>query len=87
VVRWKTLIDRTYSRYTKISDKEIYFIVAAADGRKQTLEKTVEGFRGFTSCLPGAREKGIIYRTGAWKAGDIKSSQAMIKAYEMGKKV
>ncbi len=83
----KTLIDRTYSRYTKISDKEMYFIVTAADGRKPAMERTLEGFRGFTSCLPGAREKGIIYGTGAWKAGDIKGSQAMIQAYEMGKKV
>jgi multimeric flavodoxin WrbA len=83
----KTLIDRTYSRYTKISNKEMYFIVTAADGRKQAMERTLEGFRGFTSCLHGAREKGIIYGTGAWKEGDIKGSQAMTQAYEMGKKV
>jgi multimeric flavodoxin WrbA len=83
----KTLIDRTYSRYTKISNKEMYFIVTAADSRKQAMERTLEGFRGFTSCLPGAREKGIIYGIGAWKAGDIKGSQAMTQAYEMGKKV
>ena len=83
----KTLIDRTYARYTKISNKEMYFIVTAADGRKQAMERTLEGFRGFTSCLPGTREKGIIYGTGAWKAGDIKGSQAMTQAFEMGKKV
>ncbi|HTP06246.1 MAG TPA: flavodoxin family protein [Nitrospirota bacterium] len=83
----KTLIDRTYARYTKISNKEMYFIVTAADGRKQAMERTLEGFRGFTSCLPGAREKGIIYGTGTWKAGDIKGSQAMTQAFEVGKKV
>ena len=83
----KTLIDRTYSRYTKISNKEMYFIVTAADSRQQAMERTVEGFRGFTSCLPGAREKGVIYGTGFWKMGDIKGSKAMIRAYEMGKKV
>ena len=83
----KTLIDRTYSRYAKISNKEMYFIVTAADSRQQAMERTVEGFRGFTSCLPGAREKGVIYGTGFWKMGDIKGSKAMIRAYEMGKKV
>ncbi len=83
----KTLIDRTYARYTKISNKEMYFIVTAADSRKQAMERTVEGFRGFTSCLHGAREKGIIYGTGAWKAGDIKGSKTMSETYEMGKKV
>jgi multimeric flavodoxin WrbA len=83
----KTLIDRTYSRYTEISNKEMYFIVSAATGSKQAMERTVEGFRGFTSCLHGAREKGIIYGTGAWKIGDIKGSKAMSQAYEMGNKV
>jgi multimeric flavodoxin WrbA len=81
----KTLIDRTYSRYTEISNKEMYFIVTAADGRKQAMERTLEGFRGFTSCLGGPKEKGIIYGTGVWNMGDIKGSRAMIQAYEMGK--
>jgi len=83
----KTLIDRTCSRYTEISNKEMYFIVTAADSRKQTMERTLEGFRGFTSCLTGVREKGVIYGTGAWNIGDIKGSKAMNQAYEMGKKV
>ena len=83
----KTLIDRTCSRYTEISNKEMYFIVTAADSRKQAMERTLEGFRGFTSCLTGAREKGVVYGTGAWNIGDIKGSNAMTQAYEMGKKV
>lgn len=83
----KTLIDRTYSRYTEISNKEMYFIVAAADGRKEAMEKTIEGFRGFTSCLSEAKEKGIIYGTGAWNVGDIKKYPAMKQAYDMGKYV
>ncbi|HTP65717.1 MAG TPA: NAD(P)H-dependent oxidoreductase, partial [Geobacteraceae bacterium] len=83
--RMKTLIDRTYARYTGISDKEMYFIMTAAVSKKELLERTLEGFRGFTSCLSGAREKGVIYGTGAWNKGDIKGSKAMVQAYEMGK--
>jgi multimeric flavodoxin WrbA len=83
----KTLIDRTCSRYTEISDKEFYFIVTAADGSKPAMGRTLEGFRAFTSCLSGAKEKGIIYGTGAWKMGDIKGSEAMKQAYEIGKAV
>jgi multimeric flavodoxin WrbA len=82
----KTLIDRTYSRYTHISNKEMYFIMTAAVSRKGLLERTLEGLRGFTSCLPGAKEKGAIYGTGAWNIGDIKGSSAMTQAYEMGGK-
>ncbi|MCC7550356.1 MAG: flavodoxin family protein [Methanobacterium sp.] len=83
----KTLIDRTYSRYTEIQNKDMYFITTAAVRNKQALERTIEGFRGFTSVLSGAKEKGIIYGTGAWNIGDIKGSKAMDQAYEMGKSV
>nr|WP_321497676.1 flavodoxin family protein [uncultured Methanolobus sp.] len=83
----KTLIDRTCARYTEISDKDFYFIVAAADPDVQAMERTLEGFRGFTSCLERPEEKGIIYGTGAWNIGDIKGSKAMDQAFEMGKAV
>jgi len=83
----KTLIDRTYARYTEISAKEMYFILTAANPQKEAMERTVEGFRGFTSCLNGADERGIIYGTGAWNVGDIKESETMAEAYEMGKNV
>jgi len=81
----KTVIDRTAARYTKLTNKEFYFILTAADRSKAALERTVEGFRAFTSCLPRAKEKGIVYGTGAWNVGDILRSHAMDEAYEMGK--
>ena len=84
----KTLIDRTVPRYEEISGKEFYFIVAAADSSHANMEETLEAFRGFTNdCLPGATEKGVIYGTGAWKIGDIKTSPAMQEAYEAGKNI
>ena len=82
----KTLIDRTVPRYTEISNKDFYFILAAADDNPENMQKTLDGFRGFTEdCLDGAKEKGIICGTGAWQVGDIKTSPAMEKAYKMGK--
>lgn len=84
----KTLIDRTVPRYEEIRNKDFYFIVAAADTSHANMERTLEGFRGFTEdCLDGAKEKGIVYGTGAWQMGDIKNSPAMQEAYEMGRAV
>ena len=84
----KTLIDRSVPRYTEISNKDFYFIVAAADDNRDNMEKTLEGFRGFTEdCLEGAREKGVIYGTGAWQIGDIKNSPAMEEAYNAGRSI
>lgn len=48
----KTLIDRTVPRYGEIRDKDFYFIVAAADTQASMMERTIEGFRGFTQDWP-----------------------------------
>lgn len=83
----KTVIDRTVARYLDIRDKEFYFIVTAADDDRVALERTIEGFRGFTVCLDGAVEKGVIYGMGAWKKGDITNTPAMQQAYAMGNRI
>ena len=83
----KTFIDRCVPRYTEISNKDFYFIVSAADTNKNNLAPTIEGLRGFTrDCLEGTQEKGIIYGTGAWQAGEVKELPVYKKAYAMGKK-
>ncbi len=83
----KTLIDRTNAIYPDIGTKDIYFIVTAADTSREALERTIEGFRGFTSCYSSLNEKGIVYGTGADNIGDIKGSEAMDRAYEIGKNI
>lgn len=81
----KTLIDRTCARYSEISHKEFYFILTAADHSKPAMERTLETFRGFTSCLKSPKEKGVIYGTGVWEKGEINSRPAMKQAFEAGK--
>lgn len=81
----KTLIDRCCARYTEISNKDFYFFITAADGRQATLERTLEDFRGFTDCLNGANEKGVILGSGVWQIGEIAQTSFVSDAYEMGK--
>lgn len=83
----KTLIDRTHPKYPDFGTKDIYFIVTAADPSRDALERTIEGFRGFTSCYRGLNEKGTIFGTGAGNIGAIRGSPAMDQAYEMGTNV
>lgn len=84
----KTLIDRTVPRYTQIANKDFYYILTAADGDKAMLKRTVEALRGFTEdCLDGANERGILYATGVWAAGDVRSTPFMREACEMGRTV
>ena len=81
----KMFIDRTVPRYTEISDKEFYFIAAAADSNRQALERTIDGFRGFTDCLDNVREKGVILASGVWKKGEVTGTAAMEQALIMGR--
>ncbi len=84
----KTLIDRTVPRYSEIANKEFYFIMSAADTEIESLDRTLEAFRGFTEdCLDNAKEAGIIYGVGAWNIGEIQSTPAYNEAYETGKAV
>ncbi len=80
----KTLIDRTCARYTEISNKDFYFIMTAADRNKKSMERTLEGFRGFTTCLDGAQEKGVIFGTGVWEKGEVAGKAVMKEAYQLG---
>lgn len=85
----KTLIDRALPKYyteTKISGKDFYFIATAAE-KKSTMERTIDGLRGFTDCLPDAAVKSVIYGAGAWQPGDIQGNKAMDEAYEIGKQI
>jgi len=83
----KTCIDRTVPQYMNISNKKFYFIITAWDPEKAHFERTVECFRGFTECLDGAVEKGIVYGLGVEKKGDVKTTPAMKQAYDYGKGV
>lgn len=83
----KTLIDRTCPGYTLIKDKDFYFILAAADTNKAAMDRAVEGFRAFTSCLVNVHENGVVYGLGAWNIGDIEQSPAMAQAFELGRNV
>lgn len=81
----KTMIDRTLGGVQKpgLENKDFYLIATAADGRA-AMERTIDGLRGYLDCLPGAREKGVIYGAGAWQLGDILKNSAMEEAYRMG---
>lgn len=83
----KTVIDRCCAGYTKISGKDFYFIITAAEEDIEAMEATIQGLRGFTSCLPYAVERGIIYGLGAWLVGEISNKPAMGEAFEAGRNI
>ena len=79
----KTFIDRLCPIYSRIRNKDIYFIISAAGG-KLPVDSTVESFRVFTGCLSGIEEKGTIAVTGVWDEGGVKGTKAIKQAYTAG---
>lgn len=83
----KALIDRTVARWTEVKNKELYYIMTAADDVTSAMDTTLACFRGYADCVSGAKEKGIIYGIGVYDKGEIKNTVAMKEAYEMGLQV
>lgn len=83
----KTLIDRVYAKYSEIKNKDFYFILTGETRKKHKFETPIQGLRGFISCLPESKEKGIIYGIGAFEIGDIKDKPCMEEAYNLGRSI
>jgi multimeric flavodoxin WrbA len=83
----KMMIDRTLPRYTEIENKEFYYILTAADEQESAADGTVNALRGFTGCLPGSEEKGIVLGLGTYEKGDVLNHPAFESAYKLGKTV
>lgn len=83
----KTLIDRCCSKYTRILNKEFYYIATAGEDADTALNGTVASLDCFLECLSGAELKGTIRGAGLWQYGDVNTSKYIEQAYEMGKAV
>lgn len=89
----KTLIDRTVPRYMAIENTDFYFLITGAANKKELLERTVNGLRGYLACLPSAKEggsgkeKGTVYGINSFEKGIVKDTPAYNEAYEMGKSI
>lgn len=83
----KTVIDRFYAREAQVFDKKAYFIGTSGAKSKDALDVAIGSFRGLLRILKNVEEGGIIYGTGAYWVGDIKTNPAMVEAYEMGRNI
>ncbi len=84
----KTLIDRTVARWTEIGNKDLYYIMTAAEDEEDTMDATLASLHGFAMCVDGYEEKGILYGKGVSEKGEVKNREELMRiAYEMGNSV
>lgn len=85
----KALIDRTVSRWNdfgRFNGTHFWHIITAADTDRDMMSATLEGLRGFMrDCMEGSVERGVLYGTGAYEKGEVRSLPVFQEAYEAGK--
>jgi len=83
----KTVIDRCVARWTRIKNKEFYYIAASGEDSQSALSCTIECFRGLATCFGNSQEKGAILAHGLYDIGEVNNSPYMQQAFEMGKNI
>lgn len=83
----KAVIDRSYAFYQQLAGKTFYFVITCAATDASFTETMLAAMRGFTCCVPDAKEGGIVLGVNAMDAGDIRQSDAMQTAFRMGRDI
>jgi multimeric flavodoxin WrbA len=84
----KAVIDRCVAKWTKIANKDLYYIMTAAEEDEDTMDGTLASLHGFAMCIDGYEEKGTLYGKGVADKGDVLQRPELVQiAYEMGNSV
>ena len=83
----KNFIDRTYAKYSKIKNKDFYYIGSSSDTSKESIDGAVETVKGFLRCVENVNLKGIVYDLNLNDQGEARYSESLKQAYEMGKNI
>ena len=84
----KMVIDRTVARWTEIANKDLYYIMTAAEEDEDTMDGTLACMHGFAMCIDGYEEKGVLYGKGVHEKGEVVNHPELMQiAYEMGNSV
>jgi len=80
----KTMIDRLRPIYRRMTGKPFCLIATVSVDEPEKLDSTFDAMRGLLRCIPESVELGAIYGNSAWLPGDIRNTQAMNEAYQLG---
>lgn len=81
----KAVIDRTYAFYQQLAGKTFDFLITCGAPEAEFTQTMLAALRGFTCCVPEAKEGGVVLGLNAMDAGDIRKTDAPEQAYQLGK--
>ena len=83
----KAVLDRTFAIEQKAKDTTFYLISAGAAPTEDYMQLMLESFRSYIGCFRagGNKEGGYVFGVGTNTPGDVAGTDAMVRAYEMGR--
>lgn len=83
----KTVLDRTFAIEQQVKGTDFYLISAGAAPTEDYMSLMLESFRKYVGCFRagGNKEGGSVFGLSTNAPGDVAGTEAMTKAYEMGK--
>ena len=84
----KAVIDRTYALLATMHNKTFYMISTCMSPNEDYCNVMIDSFRTYLGCYDETvAEGGYVFGFGTGAPGDVKKTDAMRKAYEMGKEL
>ena len=84
----KTVIDRTYAMLSTMRNKTFYMISTCMSPDESWCKVMIDSFRTYLGCYDETVvEGGYLFGFGIGAPGDVKKTDAMENAYEMGKMI
>ena len=83
----KAVIDRTYALLGTMRNKTFYLISTCASPNESWCKVMLDSFRAYLACYETLNEDGYVFGFNAGAPGDVKATDAMQKAFEMGKNI
>lgn len=85
----KRALDRTIAIEASLRDKTFYLISAGQAPEEKYMTTMTDSFRKYIGCFRGEgnREGGHVFGYGTDRPGDVEGTEAMERAYEMGRSV
>lgn len=82
----KRTIDRTFAVESILNNKTFYLISAGAAPEEKWMETMINSFNQYISCFraEGNKNGGYLFGCGTNAPGDVKGTEAITKAYNMG---
>lgn len=82
----KAVLDRCYAfGHSLLKGKTFYYLISCAAPTEDYADTMVAALRGFVCCAPDSKEGGMVIGVGAGDPGTIQGTEAMQKAYDLGR--